>query len=204
VPYISVDETRCCDSCGGPITPKNKTGICTRTKQCRSELQRRVNGTLAEQEDAPDNCPWLSPPAYLLADEDDEASDERIYRLDANGNRIEDVDEIAVDIAVAGTRHVCLTRTERKEVIRRMIQGSWDVNEIARHCGTVRKRLDPIFRELGYEVVNPPRPNGKPGRATIRPIGERPKMITMDKPADWMVEWQPGGLGRKAREAQDA
>lgn len=173
MPYVSVDETRRCESCGGPITPKNRTGICTRNKACRSALQQRINGKLAEQtEDTPDNCPWLLPDAWELSELDDECSEERIYALDEFGHRIPIVDEIAIDIAVEGRRHVGLTQIEREEVVRRMVLGSWGVNDIAHHCGTTRKRLDPIFNKLGYEVVPHIKPNGKRGRANIRPIRE--------------------------------
>lgn len=153
--YVSTDPDRRCEVCSGPITPKNQSGICTRNKECRSALQRVIAGKQTPPTlDTPDNCPWLLP---------------IVYDLDT-GEEI--IDETAIAIAVEGTRHVGLTLTERREVVRRMIAGSWDVQEIAHHCGTTRARLDPIMNELGYEVVPTIKPNGARGRANIRKIKE--------------------------------
>lgn len=141
---IRVDPDRVCEVCGGPITPKNKTGICTANTNCRSALQRKWNGgeRPGVVSGKPENSPWLLP---------------TVYDLDT-GEEI--VDQVAIQVAVEGTRHVGLTQTERKEVVRRMIAGAWGANDIARHCGTILHRLKPIFTELGYEVVPPRRPNG--------------------------------------------
>lgn len=142
---IKVDPDRVCEVCAGPITPKNKTGICTANSACRSALQRKWNG--GERPGVvsgdPANSPWLLP---------------TVYDLDT-GEEI--IDDVAIQVAVEGTRHVGLTMTERKIVVQRMIAGAWSANDIARHCGTILHRLIPIFTELGYEVVPPRRPNGK-------------------------------------------
>jgi hypothetical protein len=112
----------------------------------------------------PENSPWLLPIVYEI-DEDGNT----IFVNEAGkptpegcgGKPIEIIDEVAIDVAVEGLRHVGLTMTERKIVVRRMIAGAWGANEIARHCGTILHRLKPIFTELGYEVMPPRRPNGK-------------------------------------------
>ena len=152
-----IDPNRTCSECGGPITLNNKSGICARTHECRSALQRRMNGGKQNGvlNGKPENSQYLLPPAYELEDEGDE------YRLDANGNRIEIVDDVAIDIAVRGDRKVGLTETEREVVIMRMISGAWSVHDIAGHCGTIAPRLYPIFERLGYEVVDPKKEPGK-------------------------------------------
>ena len=150
--YQRVDPERSCEVCRGPITPKNKTGICTRNKECRSALQRKITG--GRQNGAangdPSNSRWLLDPAYDLD----------------TGEEI--VDQVAIDVAVEGTRHVGLTETERRIVVKRMIQGAWGVSEIARHCGTIPARIEPVINELGYEVVTATRANGKRRTASIR------------------------------------
>ena len=146
---------RMCEVCHGPITTDNRTGICAKTTGCRSALRKRISGKRPEPvAETPDNCPWLRPESYDLD----------------TGELI--IDQVAIDVAVEGRRRVRLTHTERKEVIRRMIAGSWDAREIAQHCGTILQRLDPIFTELGYEVVPTIKPNGRYGKATIRKIKE--------------------------------
>lgn len=150
--YQRIDAERRCEVCCGPITPKNRTGICTRNKACRSALQRKItsgrqNG--AENGD-PKNSRWLLP---------------TVYDLDT-GEEI--IDQVAIDVAVEGLRHVGLTETERKIVVERMIKGAWGVSEIARHCGTIPARIEPVINELGYEVVTATRANGKRRTASIR------------------------------------
>ena len=163
---IRVDPERVCEICSGPITPKNKTGICTASTQCRSALQKKWNGGQRPGvvSGKPENSPWLLPVVYEI-DEDGNT----IFVNDqgeptpeeCGGHPIEIIDDVAINVAVEGTRHVGLTTTERRIVVQRMIQGAWGANEIARHCGTILHRLKPIFADLGYEVVPPRRPNGK-------------------------------------------
>ncbi len=155
-----IDPDRTCSVCGGPITQKNQTGICTRNRACRSALQRKMTGGAQNgaNNGSPENSQWLLPPAYELEDEGDEyrlvyPTDEDGNRLEGPGRPIEIVDPVAVDIAVRGTRRVGLTMTERKLAIRRMIAGAWSPTEMAHHCGTIVPRIEPILNELGYEVV---------------------------------------------------
>jgi hypothetical protein len=151
-----IDPERCCSVCGGPITIKNVTGICTRNRACRSALQRKMTGGAQNgaNNGDPSNSQWLLEPAYELCDEPSPVCDENGgYKVDENGNRIEIVDEVAIDIAVRGDRRVGLTETERREVIRRMIAGAWSPTEMAHHCGTIVPRIEGILNELGYEIV---------------------------------------------------
>jgi len=151
-----IDPNRTCSECGGPITLKNETGICTRNQACRSALQRRMTGGAQNgaNNGDPSNSRYLLPPAYELCWGDPgERCDEFGYALDEDGNKIEIIDQVAIDIAVRGDRRVGLTERERVEVIRRMITGAWSPTEMAHHCGTIVPRIEPILTALGYEIV---------------------------------------------------
>jgi hypothetical protein len=73
-----------------------------------------------------------------------------VYDLDT-GEEI--IDDVAVQIAVEGSRHVGLTVTERKLAIERMIKGGLQYREIADHIGTSPAKLKPLIEELGYELI---------------------------------------------------
>ena len=129
-----------CSVCGGPVSDRNASGICTKTFECRSALQthrhgKKPSGNRKSQRILP-----------------------IVYDLDTNE---EIIDDIAIRIAFEGVRIVSLTITERKIVIEKMIQAGYQFREIANHIGTSPPKLKPLFEELGYELI----PRRTPGSA---------------------------------------
>jgi hypothetical protein len=65
------------------------------------------------------------------------------------------IDEVAVSIAVSGTRRVRLTEAERDLAAERMIRGGADLAELAQHLGTSTAAAGRLIRALGYRLSMP-------------------------------------------------
>lgn len=135
-----VDPVRTCSVCSGPLSERNKTGICARNYGCRVQQQLRRNGGRPKRPPKGDSA-WLLPAAYDLD----------------TGEEI--VDEVAIRIAVSGIRRVALTEVERTAAILKMIKTGWQYREIADHIGISPARLKPRIEALGYILI----PRRQPG-----------------------------------------
>lgn len=65
------------------------------------------------------------------------------------------IDELAVSIAVSGTRRVRLTPPERDLAARIMIGRGADLAELAAHLGTSTAAAGRLIRALGYRLSAP-------------------------------------------------
>ena len=157
-------EDRKCSVCQGPLSSRNSSGICAKTFECRVQQQLRRRGGRRVRPPKGDSA-WLLSPAYEIHEDGSQI-------LDRDGKPIEIVDEVAIRVAVAGTRRVALTDTERREVIQQMIKTGWQYREIADHIGTSPAKLKPMIEAMGYRLIPRRQPGSKtPREATeIRPV----------------------------------
>lgn len=156
---------RKCSVCGGPLSARNKSGICAKNYKCRVQQQLSRQGGQRTRPPRGESV-WVLPPAYEIDEDGNQI-------LDDNGKPIEIVDEVAVRVAVSGVRRVALTERERRLVIEKMIKTGWQYREIADHIGTSPAKLKPIIEDLGFTLI-PRRQAGShhPREATeIRKVG---------------------------------
>ncbi len=138
------DGGRICSVCQGPISDRNKSGICAKTFECRSAQQNRRNA-------GKPSSGLKGDALYLL---------EIVYDLDTEE---EIIDDVAINRVVTGGGRAAMTVTERKLALDRMARNGVQYREMADRIGTSPQRIKPILEELGYEVI-PRRSGGGPGR----------------------------------------
>jgi DNA-binding CsgD family transcriptional regulator len=118
-----------CRNCGGPISPKNETGYCVKSHECRSMGSAARRQSMATRQ-------GRKQPGKLIPEVRDVDTNELI------------IDDVAIHVALSGQRTVSLTETERRIVVRSLLLRHMDAKEIAQHLGVKVETAKQVIREV--------------------------------------------------------
>lgn len=118
-----------CRNCGGLLSPRNITGYCIKTHECRSAGSAARRQSMATRQ-------GRRQPGKLIPEVRDIDSNELI------------IDDVAIHVALSGERTVSLTETERRIVVRSLMLRHMDAKEIAQHLGVKVETAKAVMKEV--------------------------------------------------------
>jgi hypothetical protein len=154
------DSAPKCDMCGEAILYRNVVGVCTRNKDCFKENKNRRQKLVYINKYGDPEHPELHTKTQQenrRRNAEYKQTMKKEGRVFSNPWQIKDdgiIDEIAIQIAVQGTRPVRLTHSERKIVLLKLLQMGCGLTEIREHMHFSGKKLLDMIDELDWEIVH--------------------------------------------------